>query len=143
MSVSGKDKAVGRFSLQIKEKEVLFVFFLHAHPPTDREDPIQSIGPGVRGWDKTLVSLPCSLARPSAVSTEQRPSSSSFPDLRAPHVLPLPRVHLCPALDGILRTKRRGDERPESERIQLHSNTNSARILEQGDPEHPSADGSQ
>lgn len=71
------------------------------------------------------------------------PSSSSFADLRAPHVLPLPRVHLCPALDGLLRTECRGDERPKSERIQLHSNTNSTGILEQGDTEHPSTDGPQ
>lgn len=43
----------------------------------DREEPIQSIEPGVRGWNKTFVSLLCSLARPSAVSIEHPTASSS------------------------------------------------------------------
>lgn len=66
---------------------------------------------------------------------------SSFSDLCAAHVLPLPRVYLCSALDCVLRTKCRSDKCPKSDRIQLHGDTDRTRVLEQGDTQHPSADG--
>lgn len=105
-------------------------------------------------WDHlALLCVACAPAKaraPRAGRREQHNplecNSSSFcfsSDLRAAHVFPLPCIHLCAALDCVLRTKCCSYKRPKSERVQLHGDPDGTGVLESGDPQHPPADGPQ